>query len=108
MLADPVGIPAEGLQQHGDRLAALAVDADADGVALIDVELEPGTTRGDDLDREDVLAGGLVQVAVEVDARRTDQLRNNNALGAVDDEGALAGHHREIAHEDGLRLDFAG
>ena len=43
MLADPLGVPAERLQQHGDRLAALAVDAHTDGVALVDVELEPGT-----------------------------------------------------------------
>src|SRR5213075_1156773 len=33
-LADRLGGPAERLQQHGNRLAALAVDADADGVAL--------------------------------------------------------------------------
>ena len=108
MLADPLGVPAEGLQQHGDRLATLAVDAHADGVALVDVELEPGTTGRDDLDGEDVLTGGLVQVLVEVDARGPDQLGHDDALGAVDDERALAGHHREVAHEDGLRLDLAG
>src|SRR6476469_9277455 len=108
MLPDPVGVPAEGLQQHGHRLAALAVDAHADGVALVDVELEPGTTGRDDLDREDVLAGGLVEVLVEVDTGGTNELADDDPLGAVDDEGALARHHREVTHEDGLRLDLAG
>ena len=32
----------------------------------------------------------------------------DDALGAVDDERALVGHHREIADEDRLRLDLAG
>ena len=100
--------PAERLEQHGDRLAALAVDADADGRALVDVELEPGAAARDDLDAVDVDVGGLVQRAVEVDARRADELADDDALGAVDDEGALAGHHREVAHEHRLALDLAG
>jgi hypothetical protein len=36
------------------------------------------------------------------------ELRDDDALGAVDDEGALVGHHGEVAHEDGLGLDLAG
>src|SRR4029450_2335652 len=47
--AGAVLVPAEGLEQDADRLAALAVDPDADGVALVDVELQPGTAAGDDL-----------------------------------------------------------
>ena len=50
----------------------------------------------------------LSSVLVEVDARGADQLGDDDPLGAVDDERALAGHHREVAHEDGLRLDLAG
>ena len=46
--------------------------------------------------------------ALEVDARRADELRHDDALGAVDDEGALVGHEREVAHEDRLGLDLAG
>ena len=34
--------------------------------------------------------------------------RHDDPLGAVDDEGALAGHHREVAHEHRLALDLAG
>ena len=108
VLPDPLGVPAQRLEQHGDRLTALAVDAHADGVPLVHVELEPGPAGRDHLAAEHVLAGGLVQRLVEVDARRADQLGHHDPLGAVDDERALAGHHGEVAHEDGLRLDLAG
>jgi len=46
--------------------------------------------------------------ALEVDARAADQLGEDDALGAVDDEGAALGHEREVAHEDRLALDLAG
>ena len=51
-----------------------------------------------------------VDVLAVVDARRTDELAHDHALGAVDHERALVGHEREIAHEDllvGNALDFA-
>ena len=64
--------------------------------------------RRDDLGGEDVLVGGLVGGALEVDAGRADQLGDDDTLGAVDDEGALVGHQREVAHEDRLALDLAG
>ena len=99
---------AEGLEEHGDRLLALAVDAHADLVALVDLELEPGTAARDDARRVDVLVGGLLGRAVEVDAGRTDELRHDDTLGAVDDERALLGHEREVAHEDRLGLDLTG
>ena len=108
LLEDLLVGPAERLEQHGDRLLALAVDADADHVLLVDLELEPGATRRDDLRDEDVLVGRLVDRLLEVDARRADELRDDDTLGAVDDEGALVGHQREVAHEDRLALDLAG
>src|SRR4029450_9756989 len=37
-----------------------------------------------------------------------DELRDDDALGAVDDEGAPRRHHREVAHEDPLLADLAG
>ena len=40
-------------------------------------------------------------------ARGADELGDDDALGAVDDEGALVGHHGEVAHEDELLLDLA-
>ena len=100
--------PTQGLEQHGDRLAALAVDAHADGVALVDVKLEPRTAGRNDLHGVQRALGGLVDGLVEVHTRGTHELRDDNALGAVDDEGALLSHHREIADEDGLGLDLLG
>ena len=50
----------------------------------------------------------LSSVLLEVDAGRADELRDDDTLGAVDDEGALVGHQREVAHEDRLALDLAG
>ena len=44
----------------------------------------------------------------QVGARGTDELRHDDALGAVDDERAALGHPREVAHEDGLLADLAG
>ena len=54
------------------------------------------------------LVEGLVGLLLEDDAGRADQLRGHHALGAVDDEGALVGHDREVAHEDRLGLDLTG
>ena len=48
----------------------------------------------------------LVRGDPEVDARRTHELRDDDALGPVDDEGAAVGHHREVAHEDRLLFDL--
>ena len=100
---------AERLEQHGDRLLALAVDAHVHDVALVDLELEPRAAARDHLGVDDLLLGrGLVGVDAEVHARRTHELRDDDALGAVDDEGAAVGHHREVPHEDRLLLDLTG
>ena len=48
---------------------------------------------------------GLALVVVEEDARRAVHLRDDDALGAVDDEGAVVGHQRHFAHVDFLLLD---
>jgi hypothetical protein len=45
---------------------------------------------------------------LEDDAGAANELRHDDALGAVDDEGALVGHRGQIAHEDRLLLDLAG
>ena len=47
-------------------------------------------------------------VLAEVDARASGRAGDDDALGAVDDERALVGHQREVAHEDPLALDLAG
>jgi hypothetical protein len=80
---------AERLEQHGDGLLALAVDADVDDVLLVDLELEPRAAAGDHLGVDDVLLRRrLVGVDAEVDAGRSHELRHDDALGAVDDERA--------------------
>src|SRR6202022_22706 len=44
-------------------------------------------------------------VVIEEHARRTMHLRDDDALGAVDDKGAVHGHERDVAHVDVLLLD---
>ncbi len=48
---------------------------------------------------------GLALVVVEEDARRAVHLRDDHALGAVDDERAVRRHERHLAHIDFLLLD---
>ena len=45
-------------------------------------------------------------VHLEINAGGTNQLRNDNTLGAVDDKGAGVGHQREVAHEHVTFLDL--
>src|SRR5207249_2346055 len=100
--------PAQRLEKYSDRLPALAVDTHADGVTLVDIELQPRTAAWDDLDAVQQLFGGLVDALVEVHTGRPDQLADHHALGPVDDERALLRHHREVAHEHRLALDLTG
>ena len=98
---------AEGAQHQRGRLLALAVDAHGEHIALVGLELEPAAAARDDLRIVDELVRRAIMLGREVHAGRTDELRDDDALGAVDDEGALRGHHGEIAHEDFLLLDLA-
>ena len=47
--------------------------------------------------------GGLL----EADARGAVELGDDDALGAVDDEGAAVGDHRDLAHQDLFVLEGA-
>src|ERR1035437_4585251 len=100
---------AEGPQQHKQGKAAFAGDpttgGDVFGRLGLDVELGPFTSIGMDGSREDCFG---VPSRLEDDPGRTDQLADHYPLGAVDDEGALIGHHGEITHEDRLLLDLTG
>src|SRR5207302_11251815 len=90
-----------------DGLLALAVDAHSDAVPLVDLELEPGTPAGDHLAGVNVLVARLVDLPIEVHARRTDELAHHYPLSAVDDEGALGRHQGGGNHEHRLALDLA-
>ena len=98
-----VGLQAECAQEDRAEELALAVDADVEGVLLVVFELDPRAAVGDDLAEE----VGAVVGRLEEDAGRAVQLRNDHALGAVDDEGAVLGHQRNVAEEDFLLLDVA-
>jgi hypothetical protein len=93
-------------QQGRDRQLALAVDSREDLALLVDLDLEPGAAVGHQVRQEDLLL--RVLRLHDVGAGRTDELRDDHALGAVDDEGAVVGHPREVAHEDRLLADLAG
>ncbi len=49
---------------------------------------------------------GLAAIMVEQHARRTVHLRDDDALSAVDEEGAVLRHERHVAHVDVLLLDI--
>ena len=98
---------AEGAQQHEEGEAALAGHPAAGGDVLarlgLNVELDPLPAIGVDGPGEDRLD---VATGLEDHAGRADELAHDHPLGAVDDEGAPVGHHREVAHEDRLFLDL--
>jgi hypothetical protein len=105
---DLLGVQADGLEQDGDRHLAAAVDAEVQDVLRVEFEIEPGAAVGNDARREQQLARAvrLALVVLEEHARRAVQLRDDDALGAVDDEGALVGHQGHLAHVDLLLLHF--
>ena len=104
---DLLAVEAERVQQRRDRDLPLAVDARVDDVLGVELDVEPGAAIRDDPGREQELAGRvrLALVVVEEDARRAVHLGDDDALGAVDDEGAVVGHERHVAHVDVLLLD---
>ena len=99
---------ADRAQQGRRRDLALAVDLDPQLVLVVRLELEPRTAVRDDLGAEQHAARRQVLRLAVVDARRPDELADDDALGAVDDERALVGHPRVVAHVDALALDLAG
>jgi len=95
-------------QQHRDGEFALAVDADVDGALLVDLELQPGAALRHEVGDQHLLLALRLLGLHDVGAGRAHELRDDHALGAVDDEGAALGHHGEVAHEHGLFADLAG
>ena len=78
----------QGAQEDGAQELALAVDTNVEGVLLVVFKLYPGAAVGNDLAQEvGAVAGGLKE-----DAGRAVQLADDDALGPVDDEGAILRH----------------
>ena len=105
---DVLGRHAEREQERRHGKLAPAVDADVDDILGVELEVEPRAAIGNDAGGEQELARRMrfPLVVVEEDAWRAMHLADDDALGAVDDEGAVAGHSRQIAHVDVLFLDI--
>ena len=109
-------VVAEGAQQGEDAHPPLAGDAGAGGDVLagllLDVELQPLAAVRVHRALDQLVLGQVAQAEpltrLEDHAGAAHELRHDDALGAVDDEGALLRHHREVPHEDGLLLDLTG
>ena len=97
------GTQAEGAQENRAQEFALAVDADIEHVLLVVLELYPRSAVGNDLAQE---VGAVVR-GLEEHAGRTVQLADDHALGAVDDEGTVLRHQRNVAEENFLLFDVA-
>ena len=108
MLSDFLAGQAKRLQEDSDGLLTFAVDTNADLVALVDLKLQPCTAAGDNAHGVDFLVAELVECGLEIHTGATNQLRHNDTLGAVDDEGSLFGHQGEVTHEHRLGLNFTG
>src|SRR5262249_52246308 len=97
-----VGAHAHRPQEDRGQALALAVDAHVEQVLGVAFELHPAAAVGDDLGREQALLR-----LREEDPGGAVQLADDDALGAVDDEGPVVGHQRDVAVVDLLLLDVA-
>ena len=106
-LEDFLGIHAQRLEQRRHRNLPAAIDACIDDILGVELDIEPRAAIRNDAGGEQQLARRmrLALVVVEEHARRTVHLRDDDALGTVDDEGTVHGHERDIAHVDVLLLD---
>ncbi len=94
-------------EKHCDRELAVAVNTDPQNIIAVGLVLNPGTAVRDDLRRVKLFAG-LVTGHGVVHTGGTDKLGDNNTFCTVDDERAVLGHQREIAHEYVGFFDFSG
>jgi hypothetical protein len=95
---------AERAQQRGGRELLLLVDVDEDDVVDVDGELDPRAAERDDARRDEALAV-RVRGLLEHHARGAVELRDDDALGAVDHEGPERREQGQLAEVD-LLLDL--
>src|SRR5208282_2991656 len=102
-----LGGHAERAQQHGRGKLAAPIDSHVEHVARVEFEVDPAAAIRNDSRRVQKLAGGMgaALVVLEKYSGRAMQLRHDDALGAVDHEGAVAGHQRNLAEVNFLLLD---
>ncbi len=99
----------QSAQQRRHRQLAAAVDANIHMVLGIEFEIEPRAAVRNNAGRKQVLARcvRLAAVVIEEHAGAAVHLGYDNALGAVDDERAVAGHQRHIDHVNVLLFNVA-
>ena len=92
-------VHSERAQDDRHRQFAATVDTREYAVFRIELEVEPGTAVRNNACREQQLARAvrLALVVIEEHARRTVQLRHDDALGAVDNKRTVIGHQRHFA-----------
>ncbi len=100
-----IGLDTQSPDQTGDRQLPVLIDPDPKYIGVIGLVFQPGAPVGDDGGGIGVLIR-LVHLVAVVHTGGPDDLGDDDALRAVDDEGAAVGHHGEVAHEDLLLLDF--
>ena len=101
-----VAAHSEGADKGGYGKLAVFVDAHIENVVNIGFIFQPRASVGDNGGRIKLLTGFVV-IHFIVNARRTNELRNDNALGAVDYKGAARSHQRKITHKDVALFNFA-
>ena len=96
----------EGAEEHGQRNFSGFIDADSHHAVRVDLILQPRASVRDDRGCVGLFTR-LVDLRGIVHSRGTDDLGNNDALRAVDDERTRFGHQREIAHENFVFFDLS-
>src|SRR5690625_3183920 len=107
IIADAFLIEAERIEHRRHRQLTAPLDTGIDEIPGIELEIEPGAAIGNHAAGEAQLARrrrrGLVMI--EEDTGAAVHLADDDAFGAVDDEGAVRRHERHVAHIDILLLD---
>ena len=96
-----------GAQQNGHGYRAFAVEPQNKIIRLACVKLHPCAAVRHKLGSRHAPASGCLHLTLKVNTRRANELRHNNALGAIDNERAALCHEREVTQEN-IRLDGIG
>ncbi len=102
-----LGLIPEGLEENGYMNLSPSVDSRKDQILMIVLDVKPRTAIRNNSTRVDFLAcgghrgrqGGVVE-----NPGRAMKLRNDNSLGAIDEESTVIGHNRNFTEIDLLLL----